>query len=109
MFNELNYKTETWENLDIHQFDDKIKKLKIEMESENYGCLLFFLMCHGNKDEIVLEKCKKKNCFECKGRSMKREDFESYFDKPFTKHNIAIVLFMNNCRSLQSDSSKILH
>lgn len=100
MFNELEYPSEFWKNLDVHEYKDKIGKMKKELATDNFGCLLFFLMCHGNKNVINFEKCK---C-GCEQKSMKRKDFELDFEKTEETKNIATVLFMNNCRDPEKEN-----
>lgn len=95
MFYELGYEYETWTDLDIHSYNDKMKSLTNQLKTRKYGCLLFFFMCHGNENQLKLENCKKHCCHE---NVIKREEFENAFLKTEDTKDLAIILFMNNCR-----------
>lgn len=98
MFDELGYKFETWHNLDIHEFEKNMNDLWCDLIDNNYGCLMFFLMCHGTLDTIDFEQCKRCNDEKCKCKTMKRTQFEDHFQKTQDRKGIATILCMNSCR-----------
>lgn len=86
MFEKLGYDQEIWENENRESLEKKMEKLMKSLSDEIYGCLLFFVMCHGTEDDLELKKNK-----------IKRSKFIDYFHKTEQK-NIAMLLFLNSCR-----------
>lgn len=102
MFLELKYFCDIWENIDKHEYEDKMKTLNDELKSGTICCLFFILLSHGDGKSVYLESCKQ-NHAECRvfkrnSRKLKRKRLYQFFRKTEATKDVAILLLMNSCR-----------
>lgn len=90
MFKELRYDIqETWTDLDETELQNKLGTLMSGLNSEEDGCLLFFVMCHGDAKNLYLKNSK-----------IERVEFYNLLVKNDGARDIPKIIFYNNCRGI---------
>lgn len=88
MFEELEYEIENpWVDINALVLEKKLKTLMNSIDSKEYGCLMFFAMCHASGNYLHLHESE-----------LEREKIYEYFLTIKHMKNVATIIFHNNCR-----------